>query len=258
MVKKIAFINQKGGVGKTTTSFNFAAYHTRLGEKVLGIDIDPQGNFTYNCGAEVPEDGKTIADLLLKKCTFDECVINTKYCDLLPANLDLTMSEMTIAAKQYKETLLSAALKNIIDQYDYIVVDCPPAFNVFVYNGLNFVDQICIVTRAQTFALMGIKQILTVLDGTNEASGRNVKIAGMIVTAYEPKAAAAKAILEVLENYGTKKGFKVIDSKISKSNMVENSQNAQESIFDFAPKSKPALEYLAAFAELDKYISEGE
>lgn len=244
----ICFINQKGGVGKTTTTFQTAAYLTKKGARVLMIDMDPQGNLTACLGVNT-DDQNTMAELLLGEATFAETVLSTVYGDLLPSDSALGYREMEINGKIAREQLLRKALKGSAETYDYILMDCPPAFNTFVYNALMATDHVVIVSEMGMFSALGCGKMIDSINGV-AAYGKDINIAGILFTKNNTTN-LAKGVKGQVEQVSEKHGVKVFDTMIGTFPApVGESQMAHQSLFDYVPNHKVTQQYKAAVEEI--------
>ncbi|MBO5416761.1 MAG: ParA family protein [Clostridia bacterium] len=249
MANKICFINQKGGVGKTTTTMQTAAYLTKNGKRVLMVDMDPQGNLTSYVGVST-EDRNTVAELLLGEAGFEETVQSTPYGDIVPSDEVLGFKEMIITGKVGRELLLSKALKAAAEQYDYVLVDCPPAINTFVYNVFLFVDNVVIVSEPGVFSAQGSGKLIETVRETTGAYDRKINVAGVLFTKNNNTKLAdtVKASAEALfERHGVK-AFRTSIGTFPAP--IGESQMACQSLFDYAPKSKVTQQYAAAIEEI--------
>lgn len=249
MVKKICFINQKGGVGKTTTTMQTAGYLSSKGAKVLMIDIDPQGNLTSCLG--VNTDGEnTVSELLLGEATFAETVKPTEYGDLIPSDSALGYREMEISGRVARELLLSNALKGQVDGYDYVLIDCPPAINTFTYNVFLFADNVVIVSEVGLFSAQGCGKMIDTVRQAVGAYARTINIAGILFTKNN-QTRLAREIREEVEAVVSEYGVKVFDATIGTFPApIGESQSAHKTLFDYAPKHKAAAQYEEACREI--------
>lgn len=259
MAKIVSFINQKGGVGKTTTTFQFASFLTKQGKKVLCIDLDAQGNLTL--ALNVNTDGKYIVgELMLNKegATFEETVIKTNYCDLLPSDDNMTFLEYEINSKLGREKLLHKAIKPYIDNYDYVLIDCPPSANTLVYNAITVSTDIVLVATPTAFSVQGILKLISkITDFGNDVLDRKVHIAGILINQYQ-SSDYSDGFEELTRQISDKCGIRCYENKIHKYFVVEECQSQNKSIFDYAPKGKSKQEskkkvyeqYCSAFNEI--------
>lgn len=255
MAQIICFINQKGGVGKTTTTVQMAAYLTRRNAKVLMIDMDPQGNLTSYLGVNT-DDENTIAELLLSEATFADTVKPTTYGDLIPSDSALGYREMEIGGRPARELLLSKALRGNIDTYDYVLIDCPPAINTFTYNVLLLAKSVVIVSEVGFFSAQGCGKMIDTVRQAVAAYDRSINIAGILFTKNN-NTRLAREIREQVEQVVADYGVRVYQNTIGTFPApVGESQAAHQSLFDYAPKNKVAAQYEAACEEIIKSVKE--
>ena len=248
-MKKICFLNQKGGVGKTTTTFQTAAYLTKHGKKVLMIDLDPQGNLTTCLGVNTT-DLNTVTELMLGEAMFAETVMSTKYGDLLPSDDALGYREMEISSRMAREKLLANALKGKINKYEYILIDCPPAINVFVYNALMLTDEVVVVSEMGIFSAAGCGKMITTISAAAKAYDKKIKITGILFTKNN-NTVLAKSVHEQVQQVSKTYGVGVFNTQIGTfPSVVGASQASCESVFDFEPDGKCAQQYAAAVEEI--------
>ena len=167
MGRIIAIANQKGGVGKTTTSINLSACLAELGKKVLVIDLDPQGNTTSGFGIDKEEIENTVYELMLGECSIRESmtkVENIEHLSLIPSNVNLAGAEIELLGINEKEYILKNAVDYIRDDYDFIIIDCPPSLNMLTVNAMTTADSILVPIQCEYYALEGISQLIHTID----------------------------------------------------------------------------------------------
>lgn len=244
----ICFINQKGGVGKTTTTVQTAAYLTDIGKKVLMIDLDAQGNLTLNMDFNTT-DANTICELLLSEASFPETVIKTKCGDLIPADDSIAYRELEISGKMGRESLLKIALQPYLKEYDYILLDCPPAINTITYNALNVATDVVLVVNAGAFSAQGCGKMISKINEFSKFASRKINIAGVLFNQYNQTVIAknfSDEMAELVKKYGTT----AIKSKIGKYVAVEESQALKQSLFEYCPNDKVTLQFKEAIEEI--------
>ena len=187
MGRIIAIANQKGGVGKTTTSINLSACLAELDKKVLTIDLDPQGNTTSGIGLNKGELGNTIYELLLDECTVRSCIYQTQIenLNIIPANVNLSGAEIELLGINEKEYLLKNAVDYIQDDYDYIIIDCPPALNMLTVNAMTTANSILVPIQCEYYALEGLSQLIHTIDLVQQRLNPKVLIEGVVFTMYD-------------------------------------------------------------------------
>ncbi len=206
MGRIIAIANQKGGVGKTTTSINLSACLAELDKKVLTIDLDPQGNTTSGIGLNKGELGNTIYELLLDECTVRSCIYQTQIenLNIIPANVNLSGAEIELLGINEKEYLLKNAVDYIQDDYDYIIIDCPPALNMLTVNAMTTANSILVPIQCEYYALEGLSQLIHTIDLVQQRLNPKVLIEGVVFTMYDARTNLSMQVVEnVKENLNT-------------------------------------------------------
>lgn len=191
--------NQKGGVGKTTTTINLSAALAEMGKKVLVVDMDPQGNTTSGFGVEKDQVEKTVYELLLEESTFEECVHRNIYKELslLPSNINLSGAEIELIGIENKEYLLKKSLDTVKSDYDFILIDCPPSLNMLTINSMCAGDTVLVPIQCEYYALEGLSQLMHTIDLVKERLNPEIEIEGVVFTMYD---ARTNLSLQVVEN----------------------------------------------------------
>ncbi|HEV3473481.1 MAG TPA: AAA family ATPase, partial [Actinomycetota bacterium] len=174
----IAFANQKGGVAKTTTTLSIGAALAERGRKVLAVDMDPQGALTYSMGADPDIIDETINDVLVRRLPVER-VILTRELDLVPANIDLAGAEAVLLAKTGREYALQRALRDIVDRYDYVLIDCPPSLGILTINALTAAGEVMIPLQCEALSHRGVGQLLESLKDIRHFTNPTLEIAGV-------------------------------------------------------------------------------
>jgi len=246
MARNIAFTNQKGGVGKTTAAVGLASGLTLKGKKVLLVDLDAQGNASAAAGLIIENEGKTIKDLFLEGGTAADYITKTGIADIIPSNNSLKDIEIEIL-NGMKFDLLKKAMKPIRDSYDYILLDCPPSFNVFTKNALALADEVIIPVDMGFFSLLGLKQLLEEIVRIKRDMNRSLKLRGVLVCKFDRRTALSDQVLETMKTSFPNQLFR---SMIRVNIDLVKSQIAQQSIFEYNPKSTGAEDFLALTEEI--------
>ena len=199
MGRIIAIANQKGGVGKTTTAINLSACLAEAGQRVLAVDFDPQGNATSGLGLDKDDVEKTVYELMLGECTLDECLITEvqENLDVLSSDVNLAGAEIELLDVKDKEYLLKSHLSLIKEDYDFIVIDCPPALSLLTINALTTADTVLVPIQCEYYALEGLSQILKTIELVRKKMNPDLEMEGVVFTMYD---ARTNLSLEVVDN----------------------------------------------------------
>ena len=248
-MKIIAIINQKGGVGKSTTAFTLASGLTNKGYKTLCIDMDAQGNLSYTANAN--EDLLTIYDLLSQDADINKTIQHTKNFDLIASSKSLSGADgfITEIGKEYK---LKEALENIKNNYDYIIIDTPPALGILTVNALTACNSVIIPAQADIYSLQGIEQLSKTIQPIKKYCNDNLKIDGILLTRYSPRAILSREVAEIASDLAQNLNTKVFKSTIREAIAVKESQINKQSLFEYAPNSNVTNDYLNFIDEILK------
>ena len=199
MGRIIAVANQKGGVGKTTTSTNLSACLAELNKRVLLIDIDPQGNATSGVGVDKNQLDNTVYEMIIGECEMEDCLLENVIdnLDLLPSNVNLAGAEIDLIGVEAREFILKKQIDEIKDNYDFIIIDCPPSLNMLTVNAMTTADSVLVPIQCEYYALEGLSQLIHTINLVKERLNPNLEIEGVVFTMYD---ARSNLSLQVVEN----------------------------------------------------------
>mgnify|MGYP001035635749 CR=1 FL=1 len=237
----ITVTNQKGGIGKTTTSGTLISGLTSRGKKVLGVDLDPQGNLGFSLGIEI-EDTATIYDVFKENVGVTRAIARTDSGDVIPSNILLSGAELEFS-RPGREFLLRDALADIQHLYDYIIVDTPPALNILTVNAYVASNCLIIPMIPEILSLLGVTQLKETVDTVTKFYNKNLTVLGILLTKFNKQLNLSKEVLELAESIAEQLGSRVFKAKIRQSVAVAEAPAHCQSILDYAPKSNPALDY---------------
>jgi len=255
----IAVINQKGGVGMTTTVMNMGAALARKGYKVLLIDMDPQCSLTYNAGGEY-DHGKTIKEVIFREASAADCIQTLNGLDIIGGCSELSSmdAKITTVGKEFRFKEVIAVVQ---DQYDFIVVDTPPALSLITINVLTAASRVVVVANADVFSMQGIGQMFSTYEAVKNYCNQQLVIDGILLSRYANRLKFARQIREELAEMAAEIGTKVYESSIRDSIKVKEAVSKQVDIFTYAPNCNPAADYMSfvdEFLKIEKPVVEEE
>lgn len=249
MGKIISFSNQKGGVGKTTSAVNVAASLGVLGQKVLLIDLDPQGNATSGVGISKRGLKNTINDVLVGDITAEEAIVETKFQNLsvLPANIALAGAEYNLYQIEGAEGIMKEALAPVKDKYDYIIIDCPPSLSMLTVNAMVASDGVVIPMQCEFYALEGLSQLTVTINRIKANYNNSLNITGILITMYNSRLLLSLQVINELNKHYADKLF---STHISRGVKVSEAPGFGIPVYYHDKRSKGTKEYLAVAQEL--------
>lgn len=253
MARVIAFSNQKGGVGKTTSCVNIAAALGKLGKRVLLIDLDPQGNATSGLGVEKKNIKHTIYDVLVKGESIRDGIVVTKFKNLhmVPSTVDLAGAELELRELTGEGNRPNglAVVEEIKENYDYILIDCPPSLGMLTLTALSYADGVIIPMQCEFFSLEGLSQLLVTIKRVRQHYNQNLQITGILLTMFNGRLTLTRQVVDELKKYYADKIFK---TPISRSVKLSEAPSFGAPICYYDPTSKCAEEYKAVAKEIIK------
>ncbi len=251
MSKVISVTNQKGGVGKTTTCFNLAAYLADGGKKVLVIDMDPQGNASTSLGVDATDDQNTVYDALLGDVELSEAIYPSCVpgLDTIPSNEDLADAEVNLVYADKREKVLKEQLDKIKDNYDYVFIDCPPSLGLLTVNALTASDTIIVPIQCEFFALVGLSQLMNTVRLIKKNLNPDIEIEGVLLTMKDNRSNLVAQVSEEIRKYFK---AKVYDTYIPRNIRLAESPSHGKPILLYDNRSKGAQAYKDLCAEFLK------
>ncbi len=251
MGRIISVANQKGGVGKTTTSINLSAALAEKGKKVLLIDADPQGNATSGFGIEKDEVENTIYDLLLGECSIQDCIIKDAYpgVGIIPSNVHLSAVEIELIDVEKREFILKKEIDWVRDDYDYIIIDCPPSLNMLTVNAMTASDSVLVPIQCEYYALEGLSQLIHAVNLVKERLNPDLDMEGVVFTMYDSR---TNLSLQVVENVKSVLNQKIFNTMIPRNVRLAEAPSYGMPINKYDSKSAGAESYASLAEEVIK------
>ena len=254
MGRIIAIANQKGGVGKTTTAINLSASLASLGQKVLALDLDPQGNMTSGLGVDKDEVESSVYDLIIGEAEIEECICKEviENLDVLPSNINLSAAEIELIGVDDKEYIIKNAMESVKDNYDFIIIDCPPALSMLTINAMTTANSVLVPIQCEYYALEGLSQLIHTINLVQERLNPELYIEGVVFTMYD---ARTNLSLQVVENVKDNLEQTIYKTIIPRNIRLAEAPSYGMPIHLYDPKSTGAKSYMMLAEEV---IHKGE
>lgn len=252
MTTIITVSNQKGGVGKTTTSAALATGLVAAGKRVLGIDLDPQGNLGFCLGLEA-SDGPTVLDALSGRTPVEEAIRHTEYCDILSSDITLS-GGLDIDTNGARECILRDTIAPVKENYDYIIIDTPPALNLLTVNAYTVSDFLVIPMGSDILSLVGLSQLKETIDSVRSSLNPNLQVLGILLTRFNRRATLSRDVLEMAQQLAAQINTRVFNTKVRTGVAIGEAPAHGESIFDYNRRSPAVQDYQAFIEEVQELI----
>ena len=251
MARIMAFANQKGGVGKTTSAINVAAALGARGKKVLLVDLDPQGNCSSGVGIDKKKEKLSSYEVLLDGVPVGEAVVKTPFEGLwcLPSNVNLAGAEILLAESGTREAALKTALAAVEGAYDYVIIDCPPSLGLLTLNALAAAQEVIVPMQCEYFALEGLSQLLYTVDLVRRRYNRNLKLGGVILTMYDGRLNLSLAVAAEIRKYFPDRIYR---TTVPRNVRLSEAPSHGKPVMYYDPHSKGANAYREIAAELEE------
>ncbi|PJZ50565.1 ParA family protein [Leptospira saintgironsiae] len=249
MGKIVSISNQKGGVGKTTTSINLAANLAEIGKKVLIVDFDPQGNSGSGLGFEINTLQNTSYELLIGESSAAECIKRTDIENLhiIPSNINLSGAEADLLGEENREYRLKDAIGHLRTEYDYILIDCPPSLGVLTLNALSAADSVMITLQTEYFALEGLTQLMKIISLVQEKLNPSLELEGVLLTMFDKRTNLAQQVAEDVKSYFKEKVYTTV---IPRNIKLSEAPSFGKSILSYDPDGIGAQSYRSLALEV--------
>ena len=241
MAQIITVTNQKGGVGKTTTASSLICGLHQRGAKVLGIDLDPQGNLGFNLGLDIGS-SNTVYDVFKGTCSMEGAIQPTEYGDVLPSDIMLSAAEVEFTAPR-REFMLSDLLTGVRDRYDFIVIDTPPALNILTVNAYVASTGLIVPMEAEVLSLVGITQLQETIETVRASFNPELKVLGILLNKYNGRLSLSKDILEMAQVMAEQLGSQVFEAKVHRGVGVAMAPAHGQTVLTYQPDSRPAQDF---------------
>ncbi len=247
MAKTVAIVNQKGGVGKTTTCVNLAAALQALGKRVLVCDFDPQGNATSGFGVDKTTLSPSIYEVLVSGAPVEKAVVHTQWCDVIGANKSLAGATVELIAMEDRERLLANALGQVADGYDYVFIDCPPSLELLTLNALCAAEAILVPVQCEYYALEGLSDLLTTVRIVKRSLNPKLSLMGVVLTMYDGRTHLSMQVAEEVKRFFP---GKVYASVIPRNVRLSEAPSHGKPVISYDPWSRGSNAYKALAEEV--------
>lgn len=249
MGKVISMVNQKGGVGKTTTAINIGASLAYLDKKVLIIDLDPQGNTSIGVGIDRADVSKCTYNLLIEEINANDIILKSKVpnLDIIPATINLAGADIELVNELSRESRLKKSLETLSDEYDYVFIDCPPSLGLLTINALTASDSLIIPVQCEYFALEGLTQLLNTILLTQRQLNPDLTIEGVLLTMYDSRTNLGFEVVEEVHKYFKEKVYDTIIPRVIR---LSEAPSHGKPIIEYDPRSKGAEAYMNLAKEI--------
>ena len=250
-MKILSVVNQKGGVGKTTTSINLSACLYKMKRRVLLVDLDPQSNATRGSGIDASMIQNSINDVLLDRVHIENAIIKSQFdgYDILPATPSLTESEVVLVTRDEREFILKNKLTSILSRYDYVIMDCPPSLNILTVNSLVSATGVLIPVQCEFYALQGLSELINTINQIQNTSNQKLKIEGILRTMFDSRNNLSNDVSDQLKEHFPSELYK---TKIPRNIRVAEAPSFGKSILEYDGLSKGSLSYYSLSGEIIK------
>ena len=250
-MKILSVVNQKGGVGKTTTSINLSACLYKMKRRVLLVDLDPQSNATRGSGIDASMIQNSINDVLLDRVHIENAIIKSQFdgYDILPATPSLTESEVVLVTRDEREFILKNKLTSILTRYDYVIMDCPPSLNILTVNSLVSATGVLIPVQCEFYALQGLSELINTINQIQNTSNQKLKIEGILRTMFDSRNNLSNDVSDQLKEHFPSELYK---TKIPRNIRVAEAPSYGKSILEYDGLSKGSLSYYSLSGEIIK------
>lgn len=266
-MRSIAILNQKGGVGKTTTAVNLSAALAESGQRVCLIDLDPQAHASLHLGLALADDDRSIYDVLIRSVAIEEiCQAIDDNLWLVPSHLNLAAAEMELAGEVGRELILRDQLAEETDQFDYLIIDCPPSLGVLTINALAAVKEVFLPLQPHFLALHGLSKLLRTIDVVSQRLNDSLKLTGVVLCMYDSGTRLAGEVTGDVEDFFAGQaesekawaGAKTFETRIRRNIRLAEAPSFGQSIFQYAAKSAGSEDYRALAAEVHWQVLQGK